>query len=357
MSRFTQPVQCFSCTHLSVFTATGADTETFLQSQLTQDMQIVKPSQAALAGFCTAQGRLWASMLLLGTQDGGVIGVAYADVMESFLKRLRMFVLRSKVTVEAPEQPKVFGLLVSRTDLPELNALCGAELSDTPWQAVATPLGLLVSRTDLPELNALCGAELSDTPWQAVATPLGQFINMPSADADLVRYQLLANDGELAALGKALGESWQPTDEVAAWQLQDMRAGIGWIQTATQDLFIAQTLNLDLLEGVSFTKGCYPGQEVVARAHYRGTVKRRMHLANIGSSHPELTPGMDIFEASEPDNPVGRLIDVVTVAGSTWVLFEAPFKTLNGEPLRAGSTGGPALQLQSLPYSLEQPKT
>jgi len=264
-------------------------------------------------------------MLLLGTQDGGVIGVAYADVMESFLKRLRMFVLRSKVTVEAPEQPKVFGLLVSRTDL--------------------------------PELNALCGAELSDTPWQAVATPLGQFINMPSADADLVRYQLLANDGELAALGKALGESWQPTDEVAAWQLQDMRAGIGWIQTATQDLFIAQTLNLDLLEGVSFTKGCYPGQEVVARAHYRGTVKRRMHLANIGSSHPELTPGMDIFEASEPDNPVGRLIDVVTVAGSTWVLFEAPFKTLNGEPLRAGSTGGPALQLQSLPYSLEQPKT
>lgn len=325
MSRFRQPVQCFSCTHLSVFIATGADTETFLQSQLTQDMQTVKPSQAALAGFCTAQGRLWASMLLVGTQDGGVIGVAYADVMESFLKRLRMFVLRSKVTVEAPEQPKVFGLVVSRTDL--------------------------------PALNALCGAELSDTPWQAVATPLGQFINMPSADADVVRYQLLANDDEIAALCKALGESWQPNDDVAAWQLQDMRAGIGWIQTATQDLFIAQTLNLDLLEGVSFTKGCYPGQEVVARAHYRGTVKRRMHLANIDSTHPELTPGMDVFEASEPDNPVGRLIDVVTVADNTWVLFEAPFKTLNGEPLRAGSAGGPALRLQSLPYSLEQPKT
>jgi len=267
-------------------------------------------------------------MLLLGAQgggDGGVIGVAYADVMESFLKRLRMFVLRSKVTFEAPEQPKVFGLVVSRADL--------------------------------PALNALCGAELSDTPWQAVATSLGQFINMPSADADVVRYQLLANDGEIAALSKALGENWQPNDEVATWQLQDMRAGIGWIQTATQDLFIAQTLNLDLLDGVSFTKGCYPGQEVVARAHYRGTVKRRMHLAKIDSSHPELTPGMDIFEASEPDNPVGRLIDVVTVAGNTWVLFEAPFKTLNGEPLRAGSAGGPALQLQSLPYSLEQPKT
>ncbi|HEY7802929.1 MAG TPA: folate-binding protein [Orrella sp.] len=331
MSRFTQPVQCFACTHLSVFSAAGPDTETFLQSQLAQDMQTVTTSQAALAGFCTAQGRLWASMLLLGTQQGavggvsGVVGVACADVMDSFLKRLRMFVLRSKVTLEAPEQPKVFGLVVSRADLPALNALCDSELSDKPWQVIATP-------------------------W-------GQFISMPSADADVVRYQLLASDDEIAALSKTLGESWQPNHEVATWRLQDMRAGIGWIQTATQDLFIAQTLNLDLLDGVSFTKGCYPGQEVVARAHYRGTVKRRMHLANIGSTYPDLTPGMDVFEANEPDNPVGRLIDVVTSAGNTWVLFEAPFKTLKGEPLRAGSASGPSLQLQSLPYSLEQPTT
>ena len=330
MSRFTQPVQCFACTHLSVFSAAGADTETFLQSQLTQDMQAVTASQAALAGFCTAQGRLWASMLLLGTQDGGgaggsVVGVVNSDVIESFLKRLRMFVLRSKVTLEALEQPKVFGLVISSADL--------------------------------PAFNEVCGIELSDTPWQAIASSFGHFISMPSADADVLRYQLLATDDEVAALSKALGESWQPNDEVAAWQLQDMRAGIGWIQTATQDLFIAQTLNLDLLDGVSFTKGCYPGQEVVARAHYRGTVKRRMHLASNDSAHPELTPGMDVFEASEPDNPVGRLIDVVTLAGKTWVLFEAPFKTLEGEPLRAGSAGGPALQLQSLPYSLETQKT
>ena len=324
MSRFQNPVELISCPHLGVFSARGADTQTFLQSQLTQDMQTVTPSNAALAGFCTAQGRLWASMLLVGSEHGDVVGVAYADLMESFLKRLRMFVLRSKVTVEPETQTKAYGLNLNETDLDAFAQCCQAMLSGTPLK-----------------------------PWQVQHTEFGTLIAMPSAQAGLVRFQLLATDEQVNALCQAIGEPCQKLDEAGRWQQQDIQAGIGWIESATQDLFIAQTLNLDLLDGVSFTKGCYPGQEVVARAHYRGTVKRRMHMAKIDSVDHDLVAGTDIFEATEPDNPIGRLIAVVALAGQTWVLFEAPFKALNGQPLRAGSANGPQLEMQPLPYSLE----
>jgi len=328
MPSFNNPVELISCPHLGVFFVSGADTHTFLQSQLTQDMQTVSPSQAALAGFCTAQGRLWASMLLTGNENGAVVGVAYADLMDSFLKRLRMFVLRSKVTIESDTQTKVYGLTLSETDLDALGQCCEVSASLEPLTA-----------------------------WQAQRTPFGQLIAMPSAQAGLARFHLLANDEEFAGLCQAIGNQCHPIDDVTAWRQQDIEAGIGWIEAATQDLFIAQTLNLDLLGGVSFSKGCYPGQEVVARAHYRGTVKRRMHIAKLQTAQNDLVAGTDIFEATEPDNPIGRLISVVARADQTWVLFEAPFKALAGEPLRAGSADGPQLHVQPLPYSLEYVST
>ena len=328
MPSFNKPVELISCPHLGVFSASGADTQAFLQSQLTQDMQTVSPSHAALAGFCTAQGRLWASMLLAGNDNGGVVGVAYADLMESFLKRLRMFVLRSKVTIEPDTQTKVYGLTLSETDLDAFGQCCEASVSLTP----------------LP-------------PWQSQRTPFGQLIAMPSAQAGLVRFHLLATDEQVNGLCQAIGNQCHQTDDATGWQQQDIEAGIGWVEAATQDLFIAQTLNLDLLGGVSFTKGCYPGQEVVARAHYRGTVKRRMHIAKIETVQDDLVAGTDIFETSEPDNPIGRLISVVARADQTWALFEAPFKALAGEPLRAGSANGPQLHVQPLPYSLEYAST
>lgn len=326
MSSFNEPVQIIACPYLAIFTATGPDTVSFLQSQLTQDMQSITPTHAGLAGFCTAQGRLWASMLLLGKPDDGVIGLVRTDLMESFLKRLRMFVLRSKVTFE----------------------------TDT----LAQVHGLVVSREDLPMLSQTINHELPTSDWSVVSTAVGHFVAMPTAEQTHHRYQLIATAQEHQALMDMLGEQAQrPVDEMG-WQALDAQAGIGWIQAATQDLFIAQTLNLDLLDGVSFTKGCYPGQEVVARAHYRGTVKRRMHLARVEGVSQALSAGTDVFEPGEPDNPVGRLISAVPQTDHTLVLFEAPFKVLEKagagpeHALRAGGANGPALQTQTLPYSL-----
>jgi len=336
MSSFTTPVLLTHCQHLAVFCASGADTTTFLQSQLTQDIGLVSPTQSALAGFCTAQGRLWATMLLTQAEQSQdqnqtqsqpqgltMVGVAAADVMETFLKRLRMFVMRSKVTITASAELKVYGV-----------------------QLAAGDFGSFASQFT---------GDIAQEPWASATTPDGTWLKLPSANSDVVRLLWLTAPAHFDQLIATLGNQAQLLPAPAAWQIQDIQAGLPWVEAASQDLFIGQTLNLDLIGGVSFTKGCYPGQEVIARAHYRGTVKRRMHLATIKADESDVSPGMDIFDANEPDNPVGRLINVAddpTVTGQIWALFEAPFKALSGSPLRAGSATGPELIELSLPYQI-----
>ena len=319
MPIYPDAIELTACDHLAVCRVSGADARAFLQSQLTQDVERVTASAAALAGFCTAQGRLWASMVLLqGQQEQEVLALMRADLLESFLKRIRMFVLRSKVSFEVLDQWHVCGVHVHRA---------GGEL-------------------------ALAGQPVHET-WAAVNDQAKHWIRLPSAKPDLVRLLVLGPDDPKPTIESTLGAPTSLVADTVAWQAADMAAGLGWIQAKTQDLFIAQTLNLDLVGGVSFTKGCFPGQEVVARAHYRGTVKRRMHLAHVQSPDAPLEPGMDVFVAAEPDSPVGRLIDVVQANGHATVLFEAPFKTIQTSTLCAGSASGQALELGELPYTLE----
>ncbi|UOD49354.1 CAF17-like 4Fe-4S cluster assembly/insertion protein YgfZ [Orrella daihaiensis] len=330
MSSFTTPVFITPCQHLSIFSAVGADTRAFLQSQLTQDVSLISPSQAAMAGFCTAQGRLWATMLLTPTdQEQQIHGVIAADLMESLLKRLRMFVLRSKVTLGP---------------VPDLQVL-----------------GIEVAAADFDVLSSTLEVTLPGAIWQAQMTSCGTWIQVPSANENCrLRLLALTTARQAEQIVDQLGENGKVLTDVNAWKAQDVQAGMAWVEASTQDLFIAQTLNLDLIGGVSFTKGCYPGQEVIARAHYRGTVKRRMHVATIVSpTEVEMKAGMDVFDASDPDNPVGRLINVANTVTKTdegpvtiWVLFEAPFKSIETASLRVGSSEGPLLTMQPMPYDI-----
>ena len=308
------------CDHLAVFDVAGADARSFLQSQLTQDVASVKADQAAIAGFCTAQGRLWASMLLATNQDtDGISAIVRFDLLESFLKRLKMFVLRSKVTIE--------------------------------HQASTELLGIELHRDDLAAFSGLWGKPLEDTPWSASTSALGRLIQLPAAQENLVRYLAILPQEQVASFQALLGPSLVPRPDATVWQALDIKNGLPWVEAATQDLFIAQTLNLDLIGGVSFTKGCYPGQEVVARAHYRGTVKRRMHLARFTGRHDQVVAGSDVFVSDDPDSPVGRVINLATEGGDTWVLFEAPFKAIESN-LRVAGASGPELLIEPLPYAL-----
>jgi folate-binding protein YgfZ len=136
----------------------------------------------------------------------------------------------------------------------------------------------------------------------------------------------------------------------------DIQAGLPWIEARTQDLFIPQTLNLELIGGVSFTKGCYPGQEIVARSHYRGTVKKRMALGRLVPNCDDAPlPGSDIFDASQPGQACGRLINVSTLEAdgksTQWVLFESSFEAYDRQQLRAVDDKGPMIETVALPYT------
>jgi folate-binding protein YgfZ len=213
----------------------GADAREFLQGQLTCDVTRVGPTAARFGGYCTPQGRLLATFLLVGWADGYRMLLA-ADLADAIAARLRKFVLRSKVRIEREAGLQALG-------------------AGGPQAAAA--IGRAVGPAPVRELEAvLYGTALF------VRLPGDQFI-------------ALAPAVDLPALWAALARDALPCG-TAAWEWLQVRAGIPWITAATQDQFVPQMAGLDAIGGVSFDKGCYPGQEIVARTHYLGEVKRRL---------------------------------------------------------------------------------
>ncbi|MGS1011885.1 CAF17-like 4Fe-4S cluster assembly/insertion protein YgfZ [Achromobacter anxifer] len=305
-----------------VFAASGADALSFLHGQLTQDVTGLPQDAARLAGYCTAKGRLLATLVMWRGAPGAddapqLYGLVRQDLAQALLKRLSMFVLRAK-----------------------------AKLAATPLHVA----GVTASAADATALEALAGA-LPRAPWQRVDLPSGTWIAAPSADARL-RWWWIASDEQLdqsAALAGALGLA-----PAAQWHAADLAAGIPWITAATQDVFIPQTVNLDLIQGVSFTKGCYPGQEVVARSHYRGTVKRRMAYGTIADAavQDQALAGVDVYDATQPGEPTGRIVDAAGAQGVVSVLFETTLAALPEGDLRLGAADGPRISAVALPYSI-----
>jgi hypothetical protein len=336
-SNQTKSLVIYPLDDLAAFEVTGADALSFVQGQITNDILSLGTEQAKLAGYCTAQGRLLATMVIAAlpeTPDAGLIGLMRNDILAPVLKRLSMFVLRAKVKL-APSTYSVVGVSLAAAEVAALSQDLGHMLPQVPWQAATTTTGLWICAPGAKQ--------------QTVGATL--------------RWWWLASEAQLAAcqrlsLPHVLGTA-------AQWHGQDIAAGLPWIEAATQDLLIPQTLNLDLIEGVSFTKGCYPGQEIVARSHYRGTVKRRMHLGTIEQSQGlSLTAGADIFDAQGSEQACGRVINIAqpvdqAIAGTNnasgsgiaYVLFETTFDALEHNALHLGARDGVPITLQSLPYA------
>ncbi|MVW73164.1 folate-binding protein YgfZ [Bordetella sp. 15P40C-2] len=305
----------------AVIAASGDDALAFLHGQLTQDVTGLSPDAARLAGYCTAKGRLLATMVMWLAQatpggeaqptDPRLYALVRRDLSEALVKRLSMFVLRAK-----------------------------AKLTLTPLHVA----GVWTMAGNEASLEAAAGGALPTSPWQRAELPTGTWIAAPSVTGP--RWWWIATDEQLqqaAALASLcrLGDA-------DAWQAGDLAAGLPWVCAATQDLFIPQTLNLDLIEGVNFTKGCYPGQEVVARSHYRGTVKRRTAYGQLDSSTQAPAPGTDIYDAQHPDEPRGRIVN----AARGGALFEIALAALDGGDLRVGAADGAKLSVAPLPYDL-----
>jgi tRNA-modifying protein YgfZ len=327
-------VTVFPLPDLGVFEAKGQDTLTFLQGQLTNDIVAAGTGQSRLAGYCTAQGRLLSTMVLGQVPDPDEIpvvrGFMRQDILPAVLKRLSMFVLRSKVVLK-PSEAGVVGVTTPSSEMPALSASLGHALPQQAWETMHTPTGTWIA---VPDIYSAFTSSVGSSRWWWIAG---------------TEHQAACHT---LALDWVLGSS-------AQWNVQDIQSGFPWIEALTQDLFIPQTLNLELIGGVSFTKGCYPGQEIVARSHYRGTVKKRMALGKLTMVNDlALLPGSDIFEAGQSDQACGRLINVATIGANNeathWLLFETTFDAYDRQQLRASAPDGPVIETVALPYSTRE---
>ncbi|RQO58613.1 folate-binding protein YgfZ [Paucibacter sp. KBW04] len=289
--------------------AEGPEAAKFLHGQLTQDFELLGPGEARLAGFCTAKGRLLAT--LIGWKSGAeTVDLALPlELLPAILKRLSMFVLRAKCKLrDATAEQSLWGL---------------SGTAAQAWLAEAAPA-------------QRWGRQLSSSGASVVRLP-----DATSEAGPLPRF-LLAQAAEAAA--PAL-----PELPAADWQWQEVQAGLAWVRAATSEAFVPQMLNLELLEGVNFKKGCYPGQEIVARSQYRGTLKRRTHLFELAGS---AQIGQEIFHSEDPEQPAGLVAAVAQREGQSLLLAEVKIAALESGSLHLGAADGPALAARALPYAI-----
>lgn len=262
----TGPDRLYPIHHLALFSVSGNDAAGFLQGQLTCDINDIQPNQTRLAAYCNAKGRV-ISTLLIGKKGGHYLVILPAPLLTNVINKLRMYILRSKVVIEdQSSQLCLLGLNLEKTQL-----------------------------TGLPALPAV--------PFAGIETDLS-FVRLPGSAA---RY-LIVGDYDPAtrfwtqttsAPGVQAGNS---TD----WEFQDLCAGLPWFSDDKSEVFIPQMLNIDKLGGISLNKGCYIGQEIVARTHYLGKAKRNMFLAET-SKTAMLTPQTAVIDARTSET-TGRIL-------------------------------------------------
>lgn len=300
--------------HHGLIAAHGEDTREFLQNQFCNDITAVDAGHCQLSAHCSPKGRILSAFRILHRDDTWYLSLP-REVLEETLRRLRMYVLRSKVTLE--DTSNAFVRI----------GVCG------------------------PRGASLLGEAVGDIPTevdQVVTCKEYSILRLPGMHP---RFEVW---GEL----DAIEDLWGKLDVHAApvgtwlWQWLDIRAGIPTITTETVDSFVPQMVNLEALGGVSFKKGCYPGQEVVARMRYLGTLKRRMYLAHLDT---EVRPGDPLFaKGVESGQGTGKVVSVQPhPEGGYDLLAVILIENAARDPIMVGAEDGPVLQMLDLPYTFE----
>lgn len=312
---FDAPAACMPLAQFGVIDVAGDDAATFLHGQLTNDIEHLDAASARVAGYCSPKGRLLASFLAW-REGHGVRLLVSKDVQAAVQKRLSMFVLRAK-----------------------------AKLSDAS-DAVAV-VGFSGDVRD-----ALSGVfdALPDGVHVKVDGPAGVLIRVPDA-AGRKRYLWIGPRAEVDARIAALAGTL-PVVSPAVWDWLDVRAGEPRITQPVVEQFVPQMVNFDVIGAVNFRKGCYPGQEVVARSQYRGTIKRRTALAHVAGETDSVHAGVELFHSDDPGQPCGMIVNAAAApAGGVDALVEIKLAALDSGTVHVGAAGGPALAFDALPYA------
>ena len=333
----------------------GADATTFLHAQLSQDVIHMSANTARLTAWCNAKGRMVASCVLVreqGAADGTTSSASYLllcrrDILPTFIRKLKMYVLRSKVVLEdVSASMAAYGLLGDAAQ--HAWQTSGSGLPDAPWQCLS------VQDTAAGCSRYLINLYPAAASAQAAAVP---------------RVLCLQAAGLPAPQGNSL-PLWH-------WEWAEAASGVANIGQACTELFVPQMVNFESVGGVSFKKGCYPGQEVVARSQFRGAIKRRGLIAMLHmphGSHAQLQAGSEVWltpntpHASHADNPAssnhlptadpcGTVVQAASQGECGVALISLQTTALEAVQqqqgqLHLGSANGAVLHLCTLPYPL-----
>jgi folate-binding protein YgfZ len=297
---------------LALLAVTGADAVTFLQGQLTNDVEALPVGASHLSAWCSPKGRVLANFLVRRAAADAFDLLLPASLAEPTRKLLGMFVLRSQVTI--------------------------ADVSDTTVRlGVGGPRaadGLAAAFGAAPALHrstTIGGGAL-------IALTGGRFIAFVEPEHAGSVWERLSGL-EVHAAG------------FPCWQWLTVRAGVPVITPPTQGQFIPQMLNLDALDGISFRKGCYTGQEIVARTQYLGRLKERLVLAHVDGPPP--SAGERVFAKAFGDQPCGTVVNAAFAPGTgTDLLAVVQTAAIAGDALRLGAADGRTASLLPLPYAL-----
>ncbi len=292
---------------------TGPDAESFLQGQLSSDVKALAQGAVQWSSYNSPKGRMLATLLLWRHGHDSIRALVPAALAEPLRKRLSMYVLRSKLAV---------------VDLSSTHVMLGVG-GARGSEAVAAACGRAPAR----------GQVLASETESLVGFPDGRIVVVTTKASGEPMAAKLADHA--AAIGSE------------TWRWLGIRAGVPTIHAATQDQFVLQTTNWDVLGGVSFQKGCYPGQEVVARTQYLGRLKERMHLFHVDGPPP--AAGTRLYAPIFEDQACGTVVDAASAPeGGADLLAVVQLSALDGT-LRLGTPGGPMLAMLPLPYSVPAP--
>jgi tRNA-modifying protein YgfZ len=303
--------------HLGIIRVTGADAASFLQGQLTNDVALLGMNESRLAAFCSAKGRMQASFTIykrpaLDTAQTtpDIYMVCSRDILAPTLKRLSMFVMRAKAKLtDVTAEFSIYGLTGNAIYLIATKAI------NTPATAIFNASTVIALHPTLGQSRALC------------ITPVG----------------------DAAPAGEALSTE--------LWHWGEVQAGIATITAPIVEAFVPQMLNYESVGGVNFKKGCYPGQEVVARSQFRGTLKRRAYVVNIDATDSQPFVSQEVFHESDTEQPCGTVVQVAknpendSQTGFSAIVSMQVSASVGGK-LTLGSADGASITMLTLPYPL-----
>jgi folate-binding protein YgfZ len=299
---------------LGILAVRGKDAATFLQGQCTNDIVNLATSHSQLNGICSPKGRFLATFRVFRDDEGYLLSMP-RQMLEGVAKRLQMFIMRSAVT-----------------------------LTDASDQSIRLGVSGPAAMTELLPLISNLPAAVDEIVRSGEYT----VVQIPGVQP---RFEVHGPIAAMQKLWETLNVRAAPVGTMA-WQLLDILAGLPVITPETADAFVPQMVNYQLIGGVSFKKGCYTGQEVVARMQYLGKLKRQMYLARVQSDDAP-QPGNDLYSPDDKEQSAGKIVSAAPHPdGGYIVLAVIQIASQEAGPVHLRSNEGPVLEFAELPYAL-----